>query len=166
MTSAVPLTATGLYVAGAFEGTASFEGQWLTSAGITDGFVVSFDNIVLCLFDWAQRFGGTAWKSPGQLAVDVQGNCACRRLLPRHGRFRLANAHKFFTGWHDVCYDAQLGRRLPRQLSPLGGPGSNSARNIAFDSFGNRYVGGHFEGQATFPQGTLNIVAALSTVLS
>jgi hypothetical protein len=37
----------------------------------------------------------------------------------------------------------------------LGGPGSNSARNIAFDDAGNRYLGGYFEGQAMFPQGTV-----------
>lgn len=46
-----------MYLAGYFQGTASFQGVSVTSAGSTDGFIVKYDphgNVV-----WARRMGGT-----------------------------------------------------------------------------------------------------------
>jgi hypothetical protein len=142
-----------LLVAGAFEGTLSLDAHAVTSAGVTDGFVASFD-VTSRSFDWAQRFGGADLDIAREVAVDAQGNVhvvGSYRDTADFGSLTLMNS-------------STAGTTFVATLSPdgvffnalsLGGPGSNSARNIAFDSLGNCYVGGYFEGQAQFPQGTV-----------
>lgn len=48
----------------------------------------------------------------------------------------------------------------------LGRTGTNSARNITFDSGGRRYVGGHFEGDAASPQGTIASVGGIDSYVT
>lgn len=153
-----------LYVTGAFEGTVNFDAHAVTSAGVTDGFVASFDTATRS-FDWAQRFGGTDLDIAREVATDLQGN------VHAVGSFR--GTADF--GPQALVNPAPAGTTFVTTLSPTGvfvesmalaGPGSNSARNIAFDAAGNRYVGGHFEGQADFPQGTFNSAGGIDSYVT
>lgn len=152
-----------LYVAGAFEGTVNLDAQALTSAGITDGFVASFDTATRS-FEWAQRFGGTDLDIAREVATDLQGNVhvvGSYRDTADFGPQILVNPNPAGTTF--VTMLSPAGAFL--ESISLGGPGSNSARNIAFDSAGNRYIGGHFEGVAEFSQGTVASAGAIDSYI-
>jgi len=160
----VAYRANRLYVTGAFEGNASFDAHSLTSAGITDGFVASF-NTTTRSFDWAQRFGGTGLDIARELGTDSLGN------IHVVGSYR--GTADF--GSQTLVNPTPEGTTFVTTLSPVGsfveslslaGPGSNSARNIGFDAAGNRYVGGYFEEQAQFPQRTLTSAGAIDSYVT
>lgn len=150
-----------LYVAGAFEGSVNFDAHALASAGVTDGFVASFDTATRS-FDWAQRFGGADLDIAREVAVDSQGNVhvvGSYRGTADFGSQTLINPAPAGTTFVTTL---SVGGAFLESLS-LGGPGSNSARNIAFDSAGNRYLGGYFEGQAVFPQATVSSAGGIDS---
>jgi len=153
-----------LYVAGAFEGVVNFDAHVRASSGVTDGFVASFD-VASQSFDWAQRFGGIEMDIAREVAVDAAGN------IHAVGSYRGTADFDSQT----LVNASPAGTTFVTMLSPtgnfvnsesFGGPGSNSARNIAFDSAGNRYVGGHFEGDAAFPQGTITSVGGIDSYVT
>lgn len=153
-----------LYVAGAFEGAVNFDAHVRTSSGVTDGFVASFD-VTTRSFDWAQRFGGAEMDIAREVAVDAAGNIhavGSYRGAADFGSQTLVNASPAGTTF--VTQLSSAGAFLNSES--FGGPGTNSARNIAFDSAGNRYVGGHFDGSAAFPQRTLTSAGATDSYVT
>lgn len=153
-----------LYVAGAFEGVVNFDTHVRTSSGVTDGFVASFD-VATQSFDWAQRFGGTEMDIAREVAVDAAGNIhavGSYRGTAEFGLQTLVNASPAGTTF--VTMLSPTGNFVNSES--FGGPDTNSARNIAFDSAGNRYVGGHFDGSAAFPQGTVTSAGATDSYVT
>jgi hypothetical protein len=160
----VAYLANHLYVTGAFEGTATFDAHALTSAGITDGFIASFNSATRS-FDWAQRFGGTGLDIARELGTDSQGKIhvvGSYRGTADFGSQTLVNPAPEGTTFITALTSAGA---FVESLS-LAGPGSNSARNIGFDGAGNRYVGGYFEEQAQFPQRTLTSAGAIDSYVT
>jgi hypothetical protein len=70
-TTALTVNGSNLYMAGVFEGTANFNGMIMTSAGITDAFIIKLVDIGPgATWTWGARMGGSGNEGASALAVN------------------------------------------------------------------------------------------------
>ena len=136
-----------VYVAGAFNNTATFDTTNLTSAGSFDIFVAKYNSAGQLL--WARQAGGSLDDYGTAVAADSAGNCYLAghfgSTLATFGTVTLTN-----RGGRDVFvakYDVAGNLLWVRQG---GGPDYDVATALAVDGAGNSYVAGYFYGTATF----------------
>ncbi|XXX76709.1 hypothetical protein WMF30_54575 [Sorangium sp. So ce134] len=132
------------YVTGSFEGTVDFGAGPLTSAGLTDVFLLKLDPAGALL--WSKRFGGTGSEAGGAVAVDGSGNVL------------LAGTHSTTDGWSGMSLggcellsisntEAVFVAKLDPEGSHLWSRQSVAVQNdghffeqLAVDALGNAYV--------------------------
>lgn len=130
-----------LYVAGTFEGSASFGGASLDAKGQTDIFVASFDSTGKHRFSF-----GLGSASPDTVAaLAVAGSTLCLAGSFQDSLVLDAKTTLVSAGGADAfvsCYDA-ASSALRFGLA-FGGPSLDEARALALDSAANIYLTGSF----------------------
>ena len=145
------------YVAGTFEGTATFGALQITSAGDSDAFLVKYDADGEAV--WARRSGTDVfWDYGRDVAVDAEGN------VYYSGNFTGiatwdggSNPDIALTTRND--WDGFVAKYTPEGdlewVQQLGGPGQDAANAVAVGPDGTIYVGGSFVGPGIFGDVTL-----------
>lgn len=170
---ALAVSGSNVYVGGTFEGTASFGGTTLTSAGDVDSFVAKLtDAGASSAFAWAQRLGGTAEDGLRDLAVsggNVYATGYFESLSASFGPTTLANATQTSPGTPPDVFVTKLvdagASSAFAWAQRGGGTGFDEPAGLAVNGT-NVYIVGDFgfgNGNATF--GTTTLVATgLTTV--
>lgn len=143
--SCAPHPSGGVVVSGWFNGTANFGGTALTSAGLTDAFLLRLDANGAVV--WVRRLGGASTDYAWAVATDAQGNCilggnywspatisGTATSLTGHG----SSADIFvvkFSASGDFMW-----------VAGAGGTEFDSVAALSADGAGNFYVGGNFGG--------------------
>ena len=143
------------YVAGSFNGTATFGAFTVASAGGGDLFVARYDPNGQAL--WARSGGGPDLDFGNGVAVDAAGNAYVTGLFAataQFGAFTLTSAgpeHDVFVVKHAPTGEVLWARRG-------GGPGFDRGFGVAAEAGGDAYATGLFLGTATF--GTATVTSA------
>jgi Beta-propeller repeat len=141
------------YVTGDFQGTASFSGTNLISAGINDIFVAKYDGGGKLL--WIRRAGGALADTGLHIAADNAGNCYATGFFRSTSSFGSFNLTVSGSGTADMFvtkYDADGNVLWAKQG---GGTGNDVGYAVGVDSSGNVFVVGYFSGTATFAGASL-----------
>ncbi|HLT45753.1 MAG TPA: SBBP repeat-containing protein [Rubricoccaceae bacterium] len=150
------------YVAGAFNGVATFGSTVLTSAGSTDVFVVKYDPDGDVL--WARRGGGAEADYARGVAVDGAGEAYVTgsfKATATFGTFDLTSG-----GGSDVFLAKYAAGGDVLWARGGGGPGFfDQGEGVAVDASGNAYVAGQFGGTATFGASALTSAGAQDVFL-
>jgi hypothetical protein len=132
-----------LYLAGAFQGTATFGSTTLTSAGNNDGFVAKLDNAGTVV--WARRMGGSSDDQVFDIAVDNSGNVYIAGTFSSStasfGSTTLTNA-----GNYDVFVTKLSSAGTFLWTRGQGGSMDDEPGDIKVDRTGNVYVTGFLGG--------------------
>lgn len=145
------------YVIGYFNGTASFGGSSLTSAGAADIFVAKANSSGV--WQWAVRCGGANSDFGYGITVDGVGNSYITGSFIGSANFGSTNMTS--AGSTDV-FIAKLNSFGAWQWAvSAGGGSSDEGHGIALDGSGNCYITGNFSTTAGF--GTTNLTSAGST---
>ncbi len=134
-----------LFVAGEFNGSATFETTTLTSAGSSDVFVAKYDVGGALL--WAQSAGGSEQDAVSGCATDGQGNVFVA------GNFRGSadfGGTTLTSGGEFEVYIAKYDAEGILLWARSAGNWSGWVRGVATDGSGNVIVTGYFEQTATF----------------
>lgn len=138
------------YVAGSFEGTATFGSTTLVSAGMWDVFVAKMDTAGNWL--WARRAGGSSYARVKGLAVDTYGNCYLSGYIYATATFGSTTLTS--SGSSDT-FVAKLDTSGSWLWAVRGGGSSHDfANGISIDSEGNLYIVGSFKQTVTFGSST------------
>ena len=148
-----------VFVTGYFEGTATFGGFSLTSAGGKDVFVLKQNknngNVI-----WAARAGGSGDDEGKGLSVDANGNVCVIGSFAGTANFGLVS--KTSNGGKDIFLTRLKGTDGTFQgVRAIGGNGFDSGNAVATDAQNNIYFAGEFSNTATF--GTTNLTSAGGT---
>ncbi len=138
-----------LYVAGYFQGVASFGTNSLNSAGSDDAFIAKLDSTGA--FIWARSFGSANGDYINSLVVDVAGNAYVTGDfvgIVSIGATTLTNQ----SGYAPFVAKLDAAGNFVWATKPEG---SGYGRSISVDGAGNVYVAGYFSGSATFGSTTL-----------
>jgi hypothetical protein len=136
---------------GELEGSTSFGGAQLTSAGGRDGFIAKFDASGAHL--WSKIFGDAHDQYANSIAPDAQGNLALCGAI--YGSADLGGGTLTASGDADVMIamlDPSGGHLWSRVV---GDRGSQSCRRVARDAAGSVLLTGWIEGHADFGGGAL-----------
>ena len=142
-------------VTGSFLGTVTFGATTLTSAGLSDIFVVKYDpngNVL-----WAKQAGGVAQHDFGEaVATDKSGNGIVTGFFGGTAIFGMT-ALRSVGGWDIFVskYDANGSLLWVKQA---GGAIQDQGLDIATDALGNSFITGTFDGTASF--GTFTLISA------
>jgi hypothetical protein len=134
---------------GAFEGTASFGGEPLVSAGGYDIAIAKYDARGEHL--WSQRFGGVDNDGAVGLAVDPAGHIVLAGSYDQ--RLTIGAETYRARGTGDALVVRLAGDGSLTWSRTFGGKGEDIAAAVAADAAGNVVVGGWFEGEVDFGQG-------------
>ncbi len=152
-----------LLIAGTFEQSINFGTGPLTSTGATDVFVASF-NADDGQIQWANRLGGSA--------DDVINNLQASPLGGVHicgdysGTVDFGDAQRTSQGDTDAYVAAfDLGTGTALASRSFGGTGTDSCRDLAFDSAGANYLTGYFANAVDFDGTVLNSAGNLDMFL-
>ena len=158
-----------VYATSDFLGTVDFdpgdEIANLTSVGGTDGFVLKLNTYGN--FVWAKQFGGSGLNKGIFIAVDEDGNVAITGIFsesvdfdPGTGTANLTSAEDW-----DIFILKLDSSGNYRWANGRGGSGRDGGNGIAFDSTGNVYASGVFNGTVDFDpgDGTANLTSAGSS---
>ena len=128
------------YVTGSFSSTGNFGGFSLTSAGLTDLFVVKYNDAGTA--QWAQKAGGTSFDVSNGITVDLNANVFIVGNVKNASSFDEINVLKYnSTGilqWTKVVSTVNTGVY-------------NDGRAISHDRFGNSYVTGSMRNSGGSP---------------
>jgi hypothetical protein len=137
---------------GFHQGTVSFGGDSLTSAGGFDIFLAKFN--AGGVHQWSQRFGGTGTDWGKAIAVDPGGGIAI--IGDFTDMVNLGGDDFISTGSDDIFlakYDASGAHQWSRQF---GGFGFDTGNGLAVDASGNLVVTGQFWEEADFGGGSIS----------
>lgn len=141
-----------IYVTGYFQGTASFGGASLISAGSSDIFLASYSSLGAHL--WSRRMGGTSMDMGRGVAVDATGSACITGGFTDAGDFgggTITAAGK--TDAFVARYTASSGQHVWSKR--LGGIETDMGLDVGHDPTGNVYVIGYFSGATDFGGGAL-----------
>jgi hypothetical protein len=135
------------YITGSFKDVASFGSTTLTSVGVEDIFIASYNasgNLV-----WAKRAGGTSKDAANGIDVDSSGNSYITGEFQSNASFgsTTLTSTSFLPDIFLARYDASGNVLWARGA---GGSSGDYGRNIAVDGSGNSYITGEIEGSASF----------------
>ena len=142
-----------LYVAGFFDGTATFGNTPVASAGSFDGYLVRYTPAGQLA--WVQTSRGPGFDAWYGLRLDAGGNpcvAGCFSARAQVGPFALTGA-----GIREVAVAAYTSQGQVRWVQQAGGSGVNVATQLGLDAAGDLYVLGLFNGPCAF--GTLALGA-------
>jgi hypothetical protein len=144
-----------VFVAGAFQNTATFSTTTLTSSRSNDVFLVKYGPAGNLL--WARRAGGNGNEEANALAVDAAGNAYITGAFDANATFgtiSLANntgSDEIFVAKCSSAGDFLWALKAGGSLDDVGS-------GIGLDGATNVYVTGYFAGTATF--GSTNLTSA------
>jgi len=155
-----------VYTLGIFRGTADFDPGAgttnLTSAGINDLFVSKLDSSGALL--WVKSFGGSENEIGYEIAVDSSGNVYTTGYFPGTVDFDpgAGTTNLTSTGSNDGFVSKLDSSGNFVWAKSFGGSSSDYLKSITFDSSGNIYTTGGFQGTADFDPGagTTNLTSA------
>ncbi len=137
------------YITGVFSDSARFDSSHvLTSAGAEDIFVAKYDNTGKT--QWAINAGGSGSDEAHAVAITAHGGIGIAGCTHDDQTPAALGLTHPAVGDEDIFvarYDAD-GKELWRVLA--GGAGSDKGTDVAFDSAGNCFVTGFFQGEAKF----------------
>ena len=134
------------YVAGFFNGTATFGDITLTSSGGADIFVAKLDSDGNWL--WATRAGGSSWDEGNGITIDDAGNTYVTGSFYQIATF---GSYSITSSGNKDIFIAKLdsdGNWL--WATEAGGSGFDDGDGITTDNEGNSYLTGRFEETASF----------------
>lgn len=140
-----------IILAGSFEQSVDFGGGPLTSAGLTDIFVVKLDSSGNHVF--SKAFGGAGTQGATAVAVDASDNILV--VGATDGSVNFGGGALPAGGDFDVFVaklDAQGGHVWSHHY---GGAGKQQGESVAVDASGNVILAGRFEGGVDFGTGPL-----------
>lgn len=139
------------YIAGYFNGTATFGTTSLTSAGGYDICVAKLNPSGT--WQWAVKVGGAAADAGIGIAADPDGNCYVTGYFSDTVTFGTTTLSS--AGGYDI-FVAKLNTFGTWQWAvKAGGTGTDPGFGITVDSSGNCYITGHIQNTATFGTTTL-----------
>ena len=148
----IGLDTTGnIYVAGSYQGTATFGSRTLTTAGGYDAFLSELTPQGATAY--AVGFGGTGTDQAKDLAVDGSGNAYVAGFFAGTAAFGGTTLNS--TGLSDGFAAKVATGGAVSWVDDLGGAGDDRATAITQDGQGNLYVGGYYSGSATLGSTTL-----------
>ena len=151
-----------LYVAGFFDGTATFGSTPVTSAGGFDGYLARYTPAGQLA--WVQTSRGPGFDAWYGLRLDAGGNpcvAGCFTGRAQVGTFALTGA-----GIRDVAVAAYTPQGQVRWVQQAGGSGMNLATQLGLDAAGDLYVLGLFNGPCAFGSLALGASAADQTFVA
>ena len=142
-----------IYIAGRFEGTATFgEQNSLTSNGFEDGFVTKLNENGEVV--WAKKFGGEDSDIVNAVTVDELGNTYVTGRFAGTVNFD-ANNSLTSNGQDDIFVSKLKDSGDVEWLHSFGATSNDEGYDIAVDKAGNTYITGSFQGSTTFGDTTL-----------
>lgn len=139
------------YVAGYFNGSATFGTTTLTSTGGMDIFVAKHDANGIWL--WAKRAGGSGTDHGTGIALDAAGNVCVTGYFIGSAAFGATNLNS--SGYSDVFVAKLDPSGIWQWAKRAGGTSDDVSYGISADSSGNSYVTGYFYGTAAFGSNSL-----------
>lgn len=140
-----------VYAAGYFEGTVNFGGGNLTSAGLSDIFLVKFD--AAGTHQWSQRFGGASSSQALAIAISPAGQVWIGGWL--NGSVDFGGGVLASVGGDDVFLASFSSSGAHEFSQRFGDAGSQQCRALAVDASGNVCITGFFAGSVDFGGGAL-----------
>lgn len=140
------------YITGTFKGVAGFGNTFLTSSGLEDIFIVSYDASGNAR--WANKAGGNQRDAGNGIALDADGNSFITGEFQGNVSFDsiMLSSMGSFPDIFIAKYDAS-GHVV--WAKSAGGNANDFGKNIAIDGTGNSYITGEFESNASFGNTTL-----------
>lgn len=151
-----------LYVAGFFEGTATFGNTPVASAGSFDGYLAKYTPAGQLA--WVQTSRGPGFDAWYGLRLDAGGNpCVAGCFMERAqvGPFALVG-----TGTRDISVAAYTPQGQVRWVQQAGAAGVNVATQLGLDAAGDFYVLGLFNAPCAFGSLVLGASAADQTFVA
>jgi hypothetical protein len=134
------------YVAGCFEGTASFGSTDLTSSGSEDIFLAKLDSNGN--WQWARQAGGANPDYGRAVSVDGSGNCHVTGYFTGTASFGATQLTS--NGMYDIVTVKLDTGGNGQWAKQAGGTNNDYGWAISADASGNCYLTGNFENMATF----------------
>ena len=141
-----------IYITGTFNGTASFGGAALVSAGANDIFLAKYD--ASGVHQWSQRFGGVASEDVNGLAVDQTGQVSITGYFT--AVFSLGGPNLVPLGGSDIFLGSYTSNGVYLWSQKFGGITDDFAFDVVTDSNGRITFTGNFTGPASFGGVVLN----------
>ena len=135
-----------VYVTGGYKGTAIFGTTSKTSAGISDVFVVKYNNSGT--FQWVQSAGGTSDDVGNSIALDVSGNIYVTGGY--YGTATFGTTPISAVGNADIFMVKYNSSGFVQWVQTAGGSNFDSSKSITLDALGNIYMTGYYFGTTTF----------------
>jgi uncharacterized protein (AIM24 family) len=143
----IALDAAGnVHVTGYYQGTASFGGINITSAGGYDVFVAKYNSSGTIL--WVRSAGGTLTDESDGIALDAAGNVYMTGNY--QGTANFGGISSTSVGNSDVFVAKYNSSGTILWVRSAGGIEYDLDGDIALDAAGNVYVTGHYQGTASF----------------
>ena len=135
----------GVYIAGSFEGMATFEGVSITSAGLSDAYLAKYSPSGSLV--WVERFGGTGADDSDQVDLDPFGNPCL--LGSFEGSMSFGGQVLVSEGSRDLflAKTAATSGKLIWSRS-IGGGTLDSAHGLSSGSDGSLYLASHYLGSS------------------
>ena len=144
-----------IYVAGYYGGNTDFDpgpqDAYRSGYGDSDTFLSKFDSDGN--FKWVRTMGGLHGDHPKSLRIDSFGNILLAGGFSSDITFEGDPAHQVFPGYSDIFLCSYGPAGVFKWAKTWGEPDSESVREMSFDSTGNIYLGGYFEGTSDFDPG-------------
>lgn len=141
-----------IYVAGSYNVATSFDGQNLTSAGLSDVFLAKFDSVGAVV--WVKSAGGSKEDEANGVAVDNQNKTVYITGMIS-GTANFDNQMVPIAGYRDIYIAAYDLNGNLRWVRTYGGSHRDIGYSIAVDNSGYIYSTGIFNGMASFGSITL-----------
>lgn len=148
-----------VYVAGRFNASFSWDGNFVTSKGTNDVCLAKYDRTGL--LQWVQTAGGTGNDYGCGVAVDADGDCYLSGQFSGSASF--GNTILTSAGGHDVFVAKYRPDGTLLWVRQAGGSGADQCWSVAVDRVGSCYITGNFNGTATF--GSKSLTSAGSSDL-